>query len=196
MNSLQWDALREIGNIGAGHAAGALADVIKKRIVISTCHVDVKTVHDFLKILQYDDDKVGVAQSVFSGDVNGIAYCLMPIEEILRYSNGISTVQPSSSRNAELDLTVAKGCGISMLKSYLEAVSMFLKLSVIQGMAEFKQMKTDVFLESLPRKHGKNDMVFCVEVFLKEIHENMKFYFLMVFKENNFVTVLKRLEFN
>src|SRR3982750_4833279 len=64
------DALREVANIGAGHAATALSTLTGTRIMISVPMVNVVPPGDFIPEIAPDEEMVAV-QMGMSGDISG-----------------------------------------------------------------------------------------------------------------------------
>src|ERR1700704_5085056 len=96
MSSARLDALREVANIGAGHAATALSTLTGNRIMISVPMVNIVPPGDFVPEIAPDAEIVAV-QMVMSGDINGRTIFLLAVpaglrlaERMLRRGRGTS----------------------------------------------------------------------------------------------------------
>ncbi len=67
LNDLQRDALREVGNIGAGHSATALSTLLDTRINLTTPHVEIIKFRDLSSKLHYDNSTVAVLHMYVHG---------------------------------------------------------------------------------------------------------------------------------
>ena len=67
LNDLQRDALREVGNIGAGHSATALSTLLDTRIHLTTPHVEIIKFRDLSSKLHYDESTVAVLHMYVHG---------------------------------------------------------------------------------------------------------------------------------
>lgn len=67
LNDLQKDALREVGNIGAGHSATALSTLLDTRINLTTPHVEIIKFRDLSSKLHYDNNIVAVLHMYVHG---------------------------------------------------------------------------------------------------------------------------------
>jgi chemotaxis protein CheC len=67
LNDLQKDALREVGNIGAGHSATALSTLLDTRINLTTPHVEIIKFRDLSSKLHYDNSTVAVLHMYVHG---------------------------------------------------------------------------------------------------------------------------------
>lgn len=68
------DALKEIGNIGAGHAATALSEILNKKITISIPNVRLETINQIINEIEGPESIVYSVCQYFSGDINGCIF--------------------------------------------------------------------------------------------------------------------------
>ncbi len=71
IDSLQMDALREVSNIGAGHAATALSDLTGQKVIINIPVIDVYPLHDIFARAAAPDEKVVGVQIGLTGPITG-----------------------------------------------------------------------------------------------------------------------------
>ena len=62
LKELQLDALREVANIGAGHAATALSQMTNRTIMIAVPEVNVRALEDVTDLVGRDDDGKGFGE--------------------------------------------------------------------------------------------------------------------------------------
>src|SRR5512143_206077 len=80
LHALQRDALREVANIGAGHAATALSQLTNRRIMISVPEVNIVKLEEVPEILGRADDVVAAVLMHMMGDLTGRTLVLFPEE--------------------------------------------------------------------------------------------------------------------
>ena len=78
LQKLQRDALREVANIGAGHAATALSALTNRRIMISVPEVRISRLEEVAEILGSPDDVVAAVLMHMMGDLTGRTLVLFP----------------------------------------------------------------------------------------------------------------------
>src|SRR4051812_29717906 len=96
LSNARLDALREVANIGAGHAATALSTLTGTRIMISVPMVNVVPPGEFIPELG-DDVEVVAVQMMMSGSISGRTIFVLATnaglrlaERMLRRSRGTS----------------------------------------------------------------------------------------------------------
>ncbi|WP_211661870.1 chemotaxis protein CheC [Neomoorella glycerini] len=67
LNALHLDALREIGNIGAGNAATALASMLGSRIQMTVPRAGVLPLQEITALVGYEEDPVACVEFTVSG---------------------------------------------------------------------------------------------------------------------------------
>src|SRR3979411_2845035 len=83
LSTARLDALREVANIGAGHAATALSTLTGTRIMISVPMVNIVPPGDFVPEIAPDAEIVAV-QMTMSGDIGGQTVFLLATHAGLR----------------------------------------------------------------------------------------------------------------
>lgn len=71
IDSLQMDALREVSNIGAGHAATALSELTGQKVIINIPVIDVYPLNDIFARAAGPEEKMVGIQIGLSGPING-----------------------------------------------------------------------------------------------------------------------------
>ena len=87
LSELQKDALMEVGNIGAGNAANALAKMINKRVDINIPSVEMVELDVFSKKLSKKNEKILVAWSNVTGRARATVLTLFTVKNILKITS-------------------------------------------------------------------------------------------------------------
>ena len=78
LKTLQLDALREVENIGAGHAATALSQMTNRRIMITVPEISVSRLEDVAGLLGKPDEIVAAVLLHMLGDLTGRTLLVFP----------------------------------------------------------------------------------------------------------------------
>ena len=83
LSEIQRDALQEVGNIGAGNAANALATMINKRVDINIPAVEMVELDKFAKTISKKNEKLLVAWSNVSGKTRATVLSIFNVKDII-----------------------------------------------------------------------------------------------------------------
>ena len=72
LKPVQLDALREVANIGAGHAATALSHMTSQRIMISVPQVNIAPLEDVPNQIGATEEPVAAVLMRMMGDLSGL----------------------------------------------------------------------------------------------------------------------------
>jgi chemotaxis protein CheC len=126
ITQLQRDALREIGNIGSGHAATALSTLLQRRIDMSVPEVWAVSFEQVASIIGQLDSPQAVVYVKVEGDAPGKAVFFFPLE-----SAEVVVQALFNSENAfnlyedEMAQSALKEVGNIMVSSFLIALTQF-----------------------------------------------------------------------
>src|SRR5438874_9708047 len=99
LKALQIDALREVANIGAGHAATALSQLTNRRIMISVPQINIARLEEVPDLLGDPQEVVAAVLMHMLGDLTGRTLLMFPeamarqlCDMLLRPAPGATTV--------------------------------------------------------------------------------------------------------
>src|SRR5881275_2452359 len=174
MSTARLDALREVANIGAGHAATALSTLTGTRIMISVPMVNVVPPGDFVPEIGADVQVVAV-QMVMSGSIGGSTAFLLPIPSGLRLAERmLRRARGSSPSLGKLEQSALNEAGNILAGAYLTALSEFLDMRLMLSPPRLTTGEAGIALSTLgdhaPRVESP---ILCVETefFLEESSE-------------------------
>ena len=81
ITSIHLDVLKEIGNIGAAHAATALSSLLNKKIDMKVPKVEMVSFDDMMDLAGGPDNVVTAIYLRIEGDVSGSMFFILPIEQ-------------------------------------------------------------------------------------------------------------------
>lgn len=132
LDALQLDALREIGNVGAGNAATALSQLIDQKIKMSVPKVSVAPIGDVPDLVGGAETPVaGVFLRVF-GEAPGSILFLMPRNSA--YALVDMLMQRSDRKDyvmTEMDESALKEIGNILAGAYLNALAHFTRITLL-----------------------------------------------------------------
>ncbi|MDH4132495.1 MAG: chemotaxis protein CheC [Gemmatimonadota bacterium] len=165
LKKLQRDALREVANIGAGHAATALSTLTNRRIMITVPEVRISRLEDVAEILGSPDDVVAAVLMHMMGDLTGRTLVLFP-EQSARHLCDILLRKPIGTTRAYgvMEQSGLKEVGNILSSSYLNALSDFMGMMLVPSVPSLAIDLAGAVLTSTYMNFGYDrDFVFCVE---------------------------------
>ena len=184
LKKLQRDALREVANIGAGHAATALSTLTNRRIMITVPEVRVSRLEEVAEILGSPDDVVAAVLMHMMGDLTGRTLVLFP-EQNARQLCDILLRKPIGTTKAygEMEQSGLKEVGNILSSAYLNALSDFMGMMLVPSVPSLAIDLAGAVLTSAYMNFGYDrDYVFCVETefVLEEPGTNLSGHYLLL----------------
>ena len=137
LNPLQLDALKELGNIGAGNSATALSQIIIKKIDMSVPRVKVYSIYEIPELFGGSESiVVGVLLRMF-GDMQGSLMFLLDEESARKLLSDMMLGQEVGNLTDELPMSAMMEVGNIISSSYLNALSFFSNLTIIPSTPAF-----------------------------------------------------------
>ncbi len=127
------DVLKEVGNIGAGHAATSLSKLLDRKIDMNIPDVRLVSFNEMMDIAGGAEQ---VLVSVFlrlEGDVSGSMFFVLPPEQAKRMAfqmTGDEKINFASPPYSEMGVSAINELGNILSGSYLSALSDFTNLSI------------------------------------------------------------------
>lgn len=137
LNPLQLDALKELGNMGAGNSATALSQIISKKIDMSVPRVKVYSIYEIPELFGGSENiVVGVLLRMF-GDMQGSLMFLLDEESARKLLSDMMLGQEVGNLTDELPMSAMMEVGNIISSSYLNALSFFSNLTIIPSTPAF-----------------------------------------------------------
>src|SRR5438093_13538052 len=161
----QLDAMREVANIGAGHAATALSQMTNRTIMITVPRVKIKPLEDAGDMLGPPDQVVASVLMHMMGDLTGRAMLLFPepaalilCDYLFRRERGTTTAF------GEMEQSSLKEAGNILASAYLNALSDFMGMMLVPSVPSLVIDLSGAILTSAHLNFGHDrDYAFCVE---------------------------------
>lgn len=131
INSLHLDVLKEIGNIGAAHAATALSDLLNQKIDMRVPNVRIVSFDEMVELAGGPDNVVATVFLRIEGDVSGSMFFILSLPAatyFIQQMIGVNDFSFDSSSHSELSLSCLQELGNILSGSYLSSLSDFTQL--------------------------------------------------------------------
>ena len=165
LKALQLDALREVANIGAGHAATALSQMTNRTIMIDVPEVYVLALEDVSDLLGPPDEVVAAVLMHMMGDLTGRTLVLLP-EGSAKNLCDILFRKPAGTTTdfSAMEQSGLKEAGNILASAYLNALSDFMGMMLVPSVPSLVVDLSAAVLTTAYLNFGHaRDYVFCVE---------------------------------
>ena len=165
LKALQLDALREVANIGAGHAATALSQMTRRTIMIDVPEVNVRRVEDAAELFGAPDDVAAAVLMHMMGDLTGRTLVLIPDASARILCDILFRRVPGSTVEfGPMEQSGLKEAGNILASAYLNALSDFMGMMLIPSVPSLVVDLIGAVLTTAYLNFGhERDFVFCVE---------------------------------
>jgi chemotaxis protein CheC len=184
LKAIQLDALREVANIGAGHAATALSQMTSNTIMISVPAINITRIEDVPPQLGTSEEPVAAVLMNMLGDLTGKTLLVFPKPTVMRLSE-LMLRRPMGSSVAlgELERSAIKEAGNILSGAYMNALSDFLGMMLLPSPPSLAiDMSSAVISTAYLQFGGDQEYVFCVEseFFMQDLQEKLRGFFLLI----------------
>ena len=133
ITSLHLDVLKEIGNIGAAHAATALSDLLQRKIDMHVPSVQTVSFDEMMELAGGAEEVVVGIFLRIEGDADGSMFFILPVEQANHFIRGLIRDESFDLYHppvSELGLSAMQEMGNILSGSYLSALSDFTGLKL------------------------------------------------------------------
>lgn len=137
MDTVQFDVLKELGNIGAGNATTALAKLIHAKIDMKVPKVDLLGFSDIANVLGSEETVMVGILLLLEGDISGMMMFLLEVGSARNLVNKMMGIEEAGKEDenefSELQLSALNEIGNIITGAYLSALSDLTKLKIISS---------------------------------------------------------------
>jgi chemotaxis protein CheC len=165
LKELQLDALKEVANIGAGHAATALSQMTNRTIMISVPEVNVRPLEEVATLLGPPDGVVAAVLMQMMGDLTGRTLVLFPATSARRLCDILFRRPEGTTQEFEaMEQSGLKEVGNILVSAYMNALSDFMGMMLVPSVPSLEIDLSAAILTTTYLNFGhERDYVFCVE---------------------------------
>jgi chemotaxis protein CheC len=196
LKAIQLDALREVANIGAGHAATALSQMIGETIMISVPRINVARLEDVPPQVAEPDEPVAAVLMHMLGDLTGRTLLVFPRRTALRLAGMLMRrpTDPNAEEFSEMDQSAIKEAGNILSSAYMNALSDFMGMMLLPSPPSLAVDMSNAVLTTTYLQFGTDkDYVFCVEseFLMNDTDEKLRGFFLLLPDPASLQAILK-----
>lgn len=133
ITSMHLDVLKEIGNIGAAHAATALSTLLNKKIDMKVPKVEMVSFDEMMDLAGGPESVVAGIYLRIEGDVTGSMFFVLPVEQANRFIQRLvqdNSLDFQTGEVSEIGASAMQELGNILSGSYLSALSDFTSLRI------------------------------------------------------------------
>lgn len=185
LNDIQYDVLREIGNIGAGNATTALSQMLNQKMDMSVPKVALIPFNQISEIMGDEDQTVVGILLGFEGDVHGMMMFLFDTKSAHHLVNTLMMQDMENGVDAgaefsEMEMSALNEIGNIVSGSYLTAISKLTNLKMISTVPEMTIDMIGALLSVPASEFGKyGDKLLLIQSQFGEM-DFVNGYFLMI----------------
>ena len=183
LKARQLDALKEVANIGGGHAATALSQMTNRRVMISVPRITIVRLEEVPELIGAPNEVVAAVLMHMLGDLTGRTLLLFPERVSLRLCDMLLR-RPSGGTTAlgTLEQSALKEAGNILSGAYMNALSEFMQMLLLPSVPSLVVDMSAAVLTTTYLNFGHDrDFVFCVETeFRIDAEEALRGHFLLL----------------
>lgn len=199
INNMQFDVLREIGNIGAGNATTALSQMINTKVSMNVPKVELLEFKELSDIVGGAERIVVGILFTLDGDIDGMMMFVMDKAASMHLVNILlGNLQPSDSyENAEfseMGLSALNEIGNIISGAYLSSLSSLTNLTIISSIPYMAIDMAGAILSVPAIEFGKiGDKALMIETEFGDLDNWVNGYFILIPTINSYKAILKSL---
>jgi len=166
LKATQLDALREIANIGAGHAATALSKLLRGRVMISVPEISVSRLEDVGPMVAAPEAPVAAVLMHMLGDLTGRTLLVFPYDTAMSITRQLVGDFPAGGPGqlSPMEQSALKEVGNIVGSAYLTALGDFMNVMLLPSPPSLAVDMTAAILTTAYLQFSSDrDYVFCIE---------------------------------
>jgi chemotaxis protein CheC len=194
LNSIQIDVLKEIGNIGAGNAATALAKLLNKKIDMTVPKIRIMEFNEVNTILGEEEMLVVGILLTMNGDITGDIMFIIEKEAAELLVCLLMDKDRENFEFGEMEISALKEIGNILTGSYLSALTALSGLNIQPSIPQLSIDMAGAILSVPAIEFGKmGETVLYIETEFNEGDDKVIGDFFLIPDINSFGTLLKAL---
>ncbi len=195
LTALELDALREIGSIGAGHAATALSQLADKKVMITVPEIGVRSLTEIPGLFGSPEELVAAIYMKLMGDVVSRTMLLFPRDSALNLADILMKKAPGlMTFLSEMGYSALKEAGNILTGSFVNALAEFLQLTLMPTVPQLAYDMVGPILATLATEFGgETDHLFCLQTEFNVTTAQVSGRFLVVFDNRSLGLILQRI---
>lgn len=182
LNSMQRDVLKEIGNIGAGHAATALAQMLRERINMTVPDVSIVPLGKIHEVLGGAEELVvGIYMKVFGDAPSKLIFLFNHQEAVMLVNMILGTNIEDVTAFGDLEESVLREISNIMTGAYLNALAVLTDLNLLTSVPAYACDMSGALLDAALLDGGViDDYALLIETQFSLINRKINGHFFLV----------------
>lgn len=201
INNMQYDVLREIGNIGAGNATTALSQMINSKIDMKVPNVELLEFKELSDIVGGADRIVVGILFTLGGDIDGMMMFMMDKPAAMHLvnilmGNSQTTEVTDNYEFSEMELSALNEIGNIISGAYLSSLSTLTNLTITFSVPYMAIDMAGAILSVPAIEFGKiGDKALLIETEFGDMEKSVNGYFILIPTLDSYTAILKSLGF-
>lgn len=158
LKEAQLDAVREVANIGAGHAANALSQMVGSTVMISVPRITLARVRDMTPMVDEPEEPVTAVLLQMMGDLTGRTLLVFPLDVAKRLAELLLRRPSGSSTDlGMLEQSAINEVGNVLSSAYLSALSSFMGMLLIPSPPKLSVDKSTSVIQTAHLQFGSEE---------------------------------------
>lgn len=201
MDYMQYDVLREIGNIGAGNATTALSQMINSRVEMKVPKVELLEFKEVSEIVGGAENIVVGILFTLGGDIDGMMMFMMENDASSYLANLLlgDLFNPGQEDKvdegfSEMELSALNEIGNIIAGAYLSSLSSLTNLTITSSIPYMANDMAGAILSVPAIEFGKiGDKALLIETEFGNFDKSLNGYFLLIPTLDSYTTILTSL---
>ena len=190
------DALKEVGTIGAGHAANSLSQLADKKIMISVPKVKTAPLKKIVELVGPPENLAAAVYMKLMGDAQGRTLLIFPRQTAFNLVDILMKRTAGQTKFLkEIDCSAIKEVGNILTGAFLTTLADFLNIALIPSVPLMAYDMVGAILEALAIEFGENaDRIFCIQTEFMDPSLEIGGSFILVFDRKSLDIIIKKIE--
>lgn len=136
MEGVYFDVLREIGNIGAGNATTALAQLLNEKVDMLVPKVSLLDFSEVGSAMGGEEQIMAGIYQIVEGDISGSIMFLLEEKSARALVGKLMGTEPSEEGFSDMEISALKEIGNIITGSYLSSLSTLTQLTIISSIPD------------------------------------------------------------
>jgi chemotaxis protein CheC len=165
LTELERDALREVANIGAGHAATALSQMTNRTIMIAVPEVNVRRLEEVAELVGPPDTVIAAVLMHMMGDLTGRTMVILPDSSAKAVCDILLHRAPGQTNSYEdMERSTLRETGNILSSAYLNALSDFMGMMLVPSVPSLVVDLAGAVLTTTYLNFGHDrEFIFCID---------------------------------
>lgn len=195
LDSVRYDVLREVGNIGAGNAITALSQLLNSKVDMNVPKVELLDFKSLADVVGSAETTVAGILLNLSGDIDGMMMFMMEYSAAHHLVNRLTGKEKENMDTfTEMDLSALKEIGNIIAGAYLCALSQLTNLNIVESIPYMAIDMAGAVLSVPAIAFGQvGDKALLIESEFNQIDNSVGGFFILIPTEESYGKILSSL---